>query len=333
MQCNSALDGEIRDGRHVHGGAGLLRGHRLSPASSITQAICASWSAGAPTICGFSVPISARCSRRPSREAPGFAFVVRSMQIEFLKPARMDDVLEMSQRRKRCSGASITLHQRVMRGDDLLVEAHVQVAFVSGGRARRIPEPLRTAMGADQEPRHKASGLSTTRSAQCKYPSHELETWRREGGPRGYHHGNLKEALMRAALELIAKNGPAGSPSRKPRAGQASVLQRPIATFAIVMSCLRALRCVVFSNSRLRSSAPGTMEGPILSWRSIGSARPISRLLAASLPITRPCSRPAFRSTPVRSWCRRATTPLACSGAPTDALIATMPARSGRRLA
>lgn len=29
-------------------------------------------------------------------------------------------------------------------------------------------------------------------------------------GPRGYHHGNLKEALMRAALELIAEKGPGG---------------------------------------------------------------------------------------------------------------------------
>lgn len=31
-----------------------------------------------------------------------------------------------------------------------------------------------------------------------------------DGGPRGYHHGNLKEALVRAALELIAEKGPAG---------------------------------------------------------------------------------------------------------------------------
>jgi AcrR family transcriptional regulator len=29
-------------------------------------------------------------------------------------------------------------------------------------------------------------------------------------GPRGYHHGNLKEALVRAALELIAEKGPFG---------------------------------------------------------------------------------------------------------------------------
>jgi AcrR family transcriptional regulator len=36
-------------------------------------------------------------------------------------------------------------------------------------------------------------------------------SWKyRSDGPRGYHHGNLKEALLRAALELIAKKGPAG---------------------------------------------------------------------------------------------------------------------------
>jgi AcrR family transcriptional regulator len=35
--------------------------------------------------------------------------------------------------------------------------------------------------------------------------------WSKDGGRgRGYHHGNLKEALMRAALELIAQKGPAG---------------------------------------------------------------------------------------------------------------------------
>jgi AcrR family transcriptional regulator len=34
--------------------------------------------------------------------------------------------------------------------------------------------------------------------------------WGRRAGPRGYHHGNLKEALVRAALALIAEKGPAG---------------------------------------------------------------------------------------------------------------------------
>ena len=38
-----------------------------------------------------------------------------------------------------------------MRGEELLVEAHVRVAFISGGRARPIPKPLRIAMKADQD--------------------------------------------------------------------------------------------------------------------------------------------------------------------------------------
>ncbi len=84
-------------------------------------------------------------------EAPGFAFVVRSMQIEYLKPARMDDVLEIVTVPADIRGASITLAQEVRRGDEVLVEARVKVAFVSGGRARPIPKALRIAMKADQD--------------------------------------------------------------------------------------------------------------------------------------------------------------------------------------
>jgi len=87
------------------------------------------------------------------REAPGFAFVVRTMQIEFLKPARMDDVLEVVTETEEVRGASVTLHQRVMRDDEVVIDAHVKVAFVSGGRARPIPKPLRIAMRTDQDGR------------------------------------------------------------------------------------------------------------------------------------------------------------------------------------
>jgi len=85
------------------------------------------------------------------KETPGFAFVVRSMTIEFLKPARMDDVLTVITEPEEVKGASITLRQRVMREDELVVEAHVRVAFISGGRARPIPKPLRIAMKADRD--------------------------------------------------------------------------------------------------------------------------------------------------------------------------------------
>src|SRR3989304_1678044 len=71
-------------------------------------------------------------------EAPGFAFVVRHMDIAFRKPAYMDDVLDIVPAREDVKGASVMLRQQVKGGEDLIVEAHVQVAFVSGGRARPI---------------------------------------------------------------------------------------------------------------------------------------------------------------------------------------------------
>jgi acyl-CoA thioester hydrolase len=80
------------------------------------------------------------------REAPGFAFVVRSMRIEFLKAARMDDVLDIVTVLQEVKGSSITLHQQILRADEPLVDAQVRVACVSGGRARPIPKALRLAM-------------------------------------------------------------------------------------------------------------------------------------------------------------------------------------------
>jgi acyl-CoA thioester hydrolase len=79
-------------------------------------------------------------------EAPGFAFVVRSMTIEFFRPGHMNDVLEIVTTPQEVRGASITLLQQCRRGSDLVVEARVRVAFVSGGKAQRIPKSLRLAM-------------------------------------------------------------------------------------------------------------------------------------------------------------------------------------------
>ena len=95
-------------------------------------------------------------------EAPGFAFVVRSMEIDFLKPARMDDILEVTTEPEVVKGASTTVRQRVMRGEDVLVSARVRVAFISGGRARPIPKPLRIAMRADQDLIAEAPGGTST---------------------------------------------------------------------------------------------------------------------------------------------------------------------------
>ena len=78
--------------------------------------------------------------------APGFTFVVRSMTVDFLKPAVLDDVLDVVTLPQEVRGASITLLQECRRADDLLVTARVRVAFISGGKAQRIPKALRLAM-------------------------------------------------------------------------------------------------------------------------------------------------------------------------------------------
>jgi acyl-CoA thioester hydrolase len=77
----------------------------------------------------------------------GGAFVVRSMTIDFLKPARMDDMLDIVTTVEEVKGASITLNQQCRRDDTLLVKAQVRVAFIAGGKAQRIPKALRDAMG------------------------------------------------------------------------------------------------------------------------------------------------------------------------------------------
>ena len=82
-------------------------------------------------------------------EAPGYAFVVRSMTLDFLKPARMDDVLEIVTWPVAVRGASIILAQEVRREAAVLVKAEVRVAFISEGQAQRIPQSLRTLMKAD----------------------------------------------------------------------------------------------------------------------------------------------------------------------------------------
>src|ERR1700761_138891 len=83
------------------------------------------------------------------QETPGFAFVVRSMHLDFLKPARMDDLLDIVTWPVAVKGASITLAQEVRRGDGVLVKAEVRVACISAGRAQPIPQALRVLVKAD----------------------------------------------------------------------------------------------------------------------------------------------------------------------------------------
>lgn len=77
------------------------------------------------------------------RDARGLVFVVRRMSLDFLRPARMDDLLTVVTRTRALRGASMQLAQEVRRGDAVLVAAEVTVACVRDGRAVRLPDALR----------------------------------------------------------------------------------------------------------------------------------------------------------------------------------------------
>ena len=75
------------------------------------------------------------------------AFVVRRMQLEYLKPARIDDVLEVTTRVKDLGAATLVLDQHISRDGTVLFEAVVTAALVSqSGRVLRLSQALRSAM-------------------------------------------------------------------------------------------------------------------------------------------------------------------------------------------
>jgi acyl-CoA thioester hydrolase len=77
------------------------------------------------------------------------AFVVRRMNVDFFRPGRMDDLLEVETRVKELGGASVTLLQTIRRGETRLVEAEVTVVLVSiSGKPLRLSEAVRDAFQA-----------------------------------------------------------------------------------------------------------------------------------------------------------------------------------------
>jgi acyl-CoA thioester hydrolase len=74
----------------------------------------------------------------PERGEPA-VFVVRRIEIDYLKPGRMDDLLEIVTSCAEIGSASLVLQQDVRRGETLLVRAKVTVVLVSkAGKPQRI---------------------------------------------------------------------------------------------------------------------------------------------------------------------------------------------------
>ena len=82
-------------------------------------------------------------AHRDLAENSGVAFAVRSLKIEYLAPALMDDLLTVETSLAKAGGASIEFEQRVLRDDKELVTASALVAAIRDGRPARIPVDLR----------------------------------------------------------------------------------------------------------------------------------------------------------------------------------------------
>ena len=69
-------------------------------------------------------------------------YAVADLSIKYRRPARLDDALTVVSHVRAVGAATATIHQAVMRGDEVLTEATVTAAFLTpGGRPRRQPKP------------------------------------------------------------------------------------------------------------------------------------------------------------------------------------------------
>jgi acyl-CoA thioester hydrolase len=78
----------------------------------------------------------------------GLVFAVRKLEIDYLAPAAIDDLLSVETRIAELRGAAIEFAQSVLRGADTLAAAKVRVVALRNGRPIRIPAALKAGLDA-----------------------------------------------------------------------------------------------------------------------------------------------------------------------------------------
>ena len=71
----------------------------------------------------------------------GIAFAVRSASAEFLKPAKLDDLLTVETAIAALGRAQVTFAQRILRDTEPLLDAKIRVACIDPARGRPIAMP------------------------------------------------------------------------------------------------------------------------------------------------------------------------------------------------
>ena len=81
------------------------------------------------------------------KEDAGVVFTVRSCQVDFLAPARLDDLVEVHTGLLALGGASMRAEQLIRRAGAILARIELRLACVDGrGRPARLPAPLNRAL-------------------------------------------------------------------------------------------------------------------------------------------------------------------------------------------
>lgn len=72
------------------------------------------------------------------------AWAILSADVQFRRPARLDDVVEVHTRLMDISGARMKVAQQIRRGGELLVEARIEACIITlSGKPRRIPQAVK----------------------------------------------------------------------------------------------------------------------------------------------------------------------------------------------
>jgi acyl-CoA thioester hydrolase len=87
---------------------------------------------------------------RALAERDAVLFVVREMRVAYARPARLDDLVDVTVAVEHLGSAQFTVFQQVRRAQEMLVEASVNLACVAAGTLRplRVPDALRERLAA-----------------------------------------------------------------------------------------------------------------------------------------------------------------------------------------
>lgn len=77
------------------------------------------------------------------RSSDGVIFVVRSMRIKYVQPARFNESLQVASRLVELGRSRFVFEQALMRGEELLTQAQVEVACVADPDFRPTALPSR----------------------------------------------------------------------------------------------------------------------------------------------------------------------------------------------